>query len=121
MKLSSLSRSSLALLVILAGCHSWTQLAGDPGVTMVEANQKPVRVTTDDGRRFILNGARVVRDSLIGIDGGGRRVAIPVVQVGNAEVRRFDAGKVFELTVGAVAASAVVLYFVATRMLVIRE
>ena len=121
MKLLTLSRSSLAVLIVVTGCHSWTQLAGDPGVTMVEANQKPVRVTTDDGRIFILNGARVVRDSLIGIDGGGSRVAIPVVQVGNAEVRRFDAGKVFELTIGAIAASAVVLYFVAKRVLVIRE
>ena len=121
MKLSTLSRSSLALLVVVAGCHSWTQLAGDSGATMAEVNQKPVRVTTDDGRTFILNRARVVRDSLIGIDGGGSRIALPAVKVGNAEVRRFDAGKVFELTVGAVAASAVVLYFVATRVLVIRE
>ncbi len=120
MKLSSFSRSGIALMVVLAGCHSWTQLS-DPGVTMAEANQKPVRVTTDDGRTFVLNGARVLRDSLIGIDGGGRRIAIPAVQVGRAEVRRFDAGKVFELTVGAVGVSAVVLYFVATRMLVIRE
>ena len=121
MKLSVLSRSRLGLVVVLAGCHSWTQLAGDPGATMVEVNQKPVRITTDDGRTFILNRARVVRDSLIGIDGRGSRIAIPVGQVGNAEVRRFDAGKVFELTVGAIAASAVVLYFVATRVLVIRE
>lgn len=121
MKLTSLSRRWIALMVVLAGCHSWTQLAGGPGVTMAETDQKPVRITTDDGRTFILNGARVVRDSLIGIDGRGSRIAIPVVQVGNAEVRRLDAGKVFELTVGAIGVTAVVLYFVATRMLVIRE
>ena len=56
----------LAILVVAAGCTSWSKTAMPPQADAWQSVPSMVRVQLKDGRELTLEHARVVGDSLIG-------------------------------------------------------
>jgi len=104
------------LAVAASGCYRWTTPA-PPAPSTFGALTGQVRVTLTDGRQFLVYGARVERDSLVGDTTGGvwgdlaPRTAIPRAMVRSLSSRRFSAERTAllagGLTAGLVASLAV--------------
>lgn len=109
------SRATAALLVFLGltACHSWRTVP--PNDLAPEQPPATVRVTLLGGQTLVLNNATTRRDTLVGQDRSGgparlaRTIHIPVPDIEQLELRRFDAGKTVGRTIGLGLPLAVVL------------
>lgn len=112
-------RSALAFalsLVVLsgAGCMKWVAHGGQGIVPSPITNSggEHLRITRTDSSRIALRRVAVSQDTLFGTKLGifGRRVAIPLRDITKVERERFTRSSA-AITVGAIAASALVLVY----------
>lgn len=88
-------------LALIGGCRTWGGTRGAPTSAIDDAGRAPVRVTTTDGREVVLNGARVVGDSVVGIDRRhGGHVALDTSQVKRVETRQYSMPGTFFAVLG---------------------
>jgi hypothetical protein len=103
---------------VLLACTYWQAGTPNPAEFISEKQPEKVRVTRADGSRLQLRYPRVVEDSLLGTAGGEaqgdtlRRVAIPLGDLQNVEVKKTNVGN----TVGLVVVSAAVVTFSAVMI-----
>lgn len=105
----STARGALLLVtgcLALSGCMAWHSKRS-PETYLADHVPEKIRVTLPDGQIHLLELVRVKGDSLIGFetdaDWNGRRIAVPLNQVLNLEVREMDAARTLLYAGGMVA------------------
>ncbi len=105
----SITRTAPVIVVTclaLSGCMAWHSKRS-PETYLADHVPEKIRVTLADGQIHLLELVRVKGDSLIGFetdaDWNGRRIAVPLDQVLNLEVREVDATRTLLYAGGMVA------------------
>jgi len=114
-------RSPMALILLagsLSGClgsslKSWRVQPPPPANVVTEQHPKRIRVSRADSTKIVLRNPSVIGDSLVAVDRGDRRVAIPLTQLTQVEVEKTDGGKVVFGVVGGVAGAVLLVYLFA--------
>jgi len=114
-------RSPMALILLagsLSGClgsslKSWRVQPPPPANVVTEQHPKRIRVSRADSTKIVLRNPSVIGDSLVAVDRGDRRVAIPLTQLTQVEVEKTDGGKVVFGVVGGVAGAGLLVYLFA--------
>jgi len=106
---SPLTRSTALLLLAcyLPACTSWRTQQAAPQDVIAAQHPQAIRVTRTDGSQVEITSPRIEADTLIGHragvaprDSAEARVAIPLSEVAQIEVRQNDAGKTIALAAG---------------------
>jgi hypothetical protein len=114
-------RSPMALILLvgsLSGClgsslKSWRVQPPQPANVVTDQHPKRIRVSRADSTKIVLRNPSVIGDSVVAVDRGDRRVAIPLTQVTQVEVEKTDGGKVVFGVVGGVAGAVLLVYLFA--------
>jgi hypothetical protein len=114
-------RSPMALILLagsLSGClgsslKSWRVQPPPPANVVTEQHPKRIRVSRADSTKIVLRNPSVIGDSLVAVDRGDRRVAMPLTQLTQVEVEKTDGGKVVFGVVGGVAGAVLLVYLFA--------
>jgi hypothetical protein len=117
MRASSLLRPAVLLLLLAAGaCSTWHAEKGPAPQVVAARGGGRLRIVRQDQSVVELVEARVVGDSIVGLDGSSlRHVAVATSDVLWIGTRRVDVAHTAALAVGVVAAFAVVAYFAVIR------
>ena len=109
----------LAVLLLLAAggaCSTWHGQRGPAPQVAAARNGGRLRIVRQDQSVVELVEARVVGDSIVGLDGSSlRHAAVATADVLWIGTRRFDAGRTAALTVGVTALLAAITYFAVIR------
>ncbi|HKK26693.1 MAG TPA: hypothetical protein VKB18_01290 [Gemmatimonadota bacterium] len=115
-------RRAVCLLLattFLSACYSWSVPDRPAGDYLQREGPAEVRVdrggSSDELR---LHHATVQGDSVVGIDGDGSRVAVPLSEVEGLQARRTDGGKTALLVGGIAAGTAALIYVIAASVAV---
>ena len=117
-------RGPIALILLagsLSGClgsslKSWRVQPPPPANVVSEQHPKRIRVSRTDSTTIVLRDPSVIGDSLVAVDPGGRRLAIPLTQVTQVEVEKTDGGKVMFGVVGGVAGAVLLIYLIGNAL-----
>jgi hypothetical protein len=105
-----------ALALPATACQSWHRRSVTPGAATALSGDHPVRVTRSDRSTFVLDHARLVGDSIVGVTGRpASRVAVAISDVVSVEERKVSAGR----TAGAVVGGVALIYVVAGLLVVL--
>ena len=106
----------VALLAVSGACSTWHEQRGPAPQVVAARGGGRLRIVRQDQSVVELTEARVVGDSIVGLDGSTlRHAAVATADVQWIGTRRVDVAQTGALIVGVVAALAVVAYFAVIR------
>ena len=95
--------TSLLAVSTVSACSTWHTQPLTPAQVIAEQHPPAVRVDRADGNRQVIVEPRVIADSLVGTS-GGRRLSVPLADIGAIAVSRGDPLKSVGMFLGVVAA-----------------